>query len=163
MLALTFGDRPSGSIAILALRKTAEMLKKDYPEVWKLINKNCYLDDLLHSVANREAAEKLMKDTEKVLEHGGFQVKHWICSSVSGIVDSAPKGHVELNILKPESQRVLGMVWNPETDEFHFQIDIKISWILDSNSITLRQLVSLLVGIYDPPGFLIPYIIEGNC
>lgn len=45
---VTFGDRPSGVIAMTALHKTAEMYKDMYPETAAMIINNSYVDDILH-------------------------------------------------------------------------------------------------------------------
>ena len=50
LTAVPFGDRPSGTIALTALQTIAEMFKKLYPDATKMITKNSYVDDLIHSV-----------------------------------------------------------------------------------------------------------------
>ncbi|XP_071537744.1 uncharacterized protein [Panulirus ornatus] len=45
---VTFGDRPSGVIAMTALHKTAEMFKGKYPETAAMIINKLYVDDILH-------------------------------------------------------------------------------------------------------------------
>ena len=45
--AVSFGDKPAGAIASLALRKTAEMGENEYPEASSLIKKNTYMDNYL--------------------------------------------------------------------------------------------------------------------
>ena len=69
-------------------------------------------------------AQELMKETEEVLVRGGFEIKHWICSNTvtQEIVDDFQRNNISIKILKTEHERVLGMVWNPEKDQFHFQI-----------------------------------------
>ena len=109
MLALSFGDRPSGNIATLALRKTAQKYKTEYPNAFKLIERNCYVDDLISSVNNMTEAQELMKETEEVLVRGGFEIKHWICSNTvtQEIVDDFQRNNISIKILKTEHERVL--------------------------------------------------------
>ncbi|XP_045130250.1 uncharacterized protein LOC123515574 [Portunus trituberculatus] len=45
LTSVTFGDRPSGTIAVLALRQTVE---KGDPEVYDMIVNNTYVDSLFH-------------------------------------------------------------------------------------------------------------------
>ncbi len=48
LTTVTFGDRPGGAIAMIALRKTAQMYN-DCPRVTKLIENDSYVDDLITS------------------------------------------------------------------------------------------------------------------
>ena len=46
---LTFGDRPSPTMAIVALNKTAELMKDSKPKAAKSIQNNTYMDDICDS------------------------------------------------------------------------------------------------------------------
>ena len=43
---VSFGDKPSGTIATIALRKTAEMTRKEYQEAADIIHNNTYMGDI---------------------------------------------------------------------------------------------------------------------
>lgn len=73
LTAVTFGDRPGGAIAMIALRKTAQLLN-DCPKATKLIESNSYVDDLLTSVDDYAEAEVTMREVDKVLKRGGFRI-----------------------------------------------------------------------------------------
>ncbi|XP_068762187.1 uncharacterized protein [Montipora capricornis] len=53
----TFGDRPAPTMAITAMRKTAEMNKESNPKAAEAIIKNAYVDDICDSVQNVEEAK----------------------------------------------------------------------------------------------------------
>ena len=44
---VSFGDKPSGVIATVALRKTAEMGKDQFPEATRVILNITYMDELV--------------------------------------------------------------------------------------------------------------------
>ena len=46
---LTFGDRPSPTMATVAMRKTAEMQEESKPKAAEAIKKNTYMDDVCDS------------------------------------------------------------------------------------------------------------------
>ena len=71
---VSFGDKPSGTIATLALRKTAEMTRNEYQEAADIIQNNTYMDDIIESKDNLAMARKLSQDIEKAIVKGGFQV-----------------------------------------------------------------------------------------
>ena len=77
---VSFGDKPSGAIATVALRKTAEMGKDQFPEASQVILNNTYMDDIIESVNNRKKAHQITDDIEKLLNKGGFKLKEWTYS-----------------------------------------------------------------------------------
>ena len=44
---VSFGDKPAGAIAILALKKTAETFGQSFREASNIIKKYSYVDDIL--------------------------------------------------------------------------------------------------------------------
>ena len=100
---VTFGDRPSGIIAILALRHTAEKYVDEYPEAAHMIMRNTYVDDMIQSVPSEKDASKLIRDAESILCLGGFVVKHWVISGS----DIDCRG---IKLLESESEKVLNVM-----------------------------------------------------
>ncbi|KAJ8049253.1 hypothetical protein HOLleu_01923 [Holothuria leucospilota] len=47
--SVNFGDKPAATIAICALRKTAEMSESEFPEAADTLKRNVYMDDFLDS------------------------------------------------------------------------------------------------------------------
>ncbi|XP_033116819.1 uncharacterized protein LOC117116837 [Anneissia japonica] len=78
--AVNFGDKPSSTIAIAALRKTAEVSREKAPEAADTILNNVYMDDVLQCVETREMAERLTKEVDCLLKPGNFCIKKWIIS-----------------------------------------------------------------------------------
>ena len=106
---VSFGDKPSGTIATVALRKTAEMGEDRYPEVTQAIKENTYMDDIIESVPTKEKATKLAKDIEALLDEGNFKMKEWI-SNVLLVATIAKVPNISLFIQSsclPESIRNL--------------------------------------------------------
>lgn len=53
---VSFGDKPAGTIATVALRKTADLSQETYPEAAEVVKNNSYMDDILDSVSSKENA-----------------------------------------------------------------------------------------------------------
>lgn len=66
---VTFGDRPSWVIAMMALRRSAEMSLSD-SKAAKMIVKNSYIDDILQSVQKTSEAKSIIQETEEILDVG---------------------------------------------------------------------------------------------
>ncbi|KAK4304812.1 hypothetical protein Pmani_023247 [Petrolisthes manimaculis] len=167
LTAVPFGDRPSGIISTLALRRTANMHKDNFPEVAKMINNNTYVDDILYSISSRPKAYELIKNTEAVLSEGGFVIKHWIVSGKS-------QSDVDINLLDTEREEILGLNWSPKDDRVVFRIKMNFSPKRKKlrtgpdltplefetrfpDTLTRRTVLSQVASIYDPLGFVLPY------
>ena len=78
--AIPFGDKPSSTISLVALQKTAELGKKKYPDTAEVILKNTCIDDILNSVNSMVDAIRLADEVEALLAIGGFKLKNWTFS-----------------------------------------------------------------------------------
>ncbi|XP_047482843.1 uncharacterized protein LOC125034852 [Penaeus chinensis] len=171
LTTVTFGDKPSGTIATLALRHTVEKFGKEYPDVQDMIINNTYVDDILYSTDTVENAFKLIQDAEKILSQGSFRIKHWI---VSGHYESC-----KVNVIKSDHDKILGLKWNPLEDHFFFTVKLNFSSRirkvrsgpnLNSDEIddkfpehlTRRMLLSQIASIYDPLGFAVPVLLKAK-
>ena len=70
MTSVNVGDRPSGTIAMIVLRKTAEMSKSEFPQACQTIISNSYMDDIMDSVDLVDEARKVMGEIDEVLDKG---------------------------------------------------------------------------------------------
>ena len=61
---VSFGDKPSATIATVALRKTAQMGKELNPEEAKIVMENTYMDDIIDSVSDKRKALSTTRDRE---------------------------------------------------------------------------------------------------
>ena len=114
----TFGVKPAPAMAQIALLKTADEAKKDFPEATQVLKDNTYMDDICNSVRTEEQARELTKCIDSVLETGGFKVKGWL-SNKARKSSTDQKERKEAAILYGVSEeKVLGVSWNNHTDVF---------------------------------------------
>ena len=52
------GDKPSATIAAMALRKAAEMGSEQYPDAAKIVKYNTYMDDIIESTTDLPTVQK---------------------------------------------------------------------------------------------------------
>ncbi|XP_045139268.1 uncharacterized protein LOC123520764 [Portunus trituberculatus] len=171
LTAVTFGDRCSGAIAMIAMRKTAELYTSEYPRVNEIISRNSYVDDIAFSSASEDKAIQDMNATECILKEGGFHIKHW---TVSGDVS-----HDYINIINSDEEKILGLKWNPKLDEFFFKIKVNFSPKkrgmrcdpdMDREEcmrnfperLTRQMVLSQISSIYDPLGLLLPVTLKAK-
>ena len=157
---VSFGDKPSGTIATVALRKPAEMGADKYPKAAQVIKENTYMDDIIESVPTTEKATKLAKDIETLLDKGNFKMKEWIFAH-----DRTDPLKTIPDDKSSTTEKVLGVVWNPVQDEFVYKMNLRTTPEKkrhgkthdDANTPTKRIILSQVNSIYDPLGLAGPF------
>lgn len=81
LLRVTFGDKPSPDMASFVILKIAEENREITLEASKILERDRYVDDLIHSCASTDDAFQRIVDLEKILNASGFKIKEWQCSS----------------------------------------------------------------------------------
>ena len=103
------------------------------PEATQALNKDLYMDDLIRSCKTTQEAKTTVRDVCQILDNGGLNMRNWISNQPS-VLEEIPE-RVSPHSLEfgEQSQRVLGMNWNPQTDQISFypQMD-DIVWTMDS-------------------------------
>lgn len=169
---VTFGDRPSGIIATLALRHTAEKYVNEYPAAARMIMRNTYVDDMVQSISSEIEATKLIKEAEHILASGGFVVKHWVTSAND-------HDFAGVKLLETETEKVLGMSWDIKSDQFYYTVRINFSHKqnkvhsmpnllrceLESKFppvLTRRMVLSQIASVFDPLGLVQPFLLSAK-
>ena len=117
-----------------------------------------YVDDVLTSAPDIDSAVKLVNDVEALLQGGGFELAK-LSSNLPEVLEGLPAERLasELNQvdLSPEmpKQKTLGLVWYPQEDV----LGVKVSEV--AYPVTRRGLLSLVMSIFDPLGFLSPFLL----
>ncbi|KAL1268410.1 hypothetical protein QQF64_033773 [Cirrhinus molitorella] len=157
-----FGAASSPGCANYGMKYLASKYEKDYPLAASFIQKNFYVDDGLVSVNSVEEANKLVNEAQEVLAKGKLCL-HKFVSNNREVLSAIPESEraslvkdVDLNYNELPMQSVLGVKWNIETDAFSFKVD------LTERPATRRGILSVVASVYDPLGFLAPYILTGK-
>ena len=173
------GVKPAGAIAAVALHKSTEAHRQDFPETAEQIKESSYVDDLGLTAVSKEDLMRKTKEANQILQHAGMRVKKWICSGDH-------QGLVEVGELREcssaegqEVERMLGILWDPVSDVFKFMVRINLSPLkkksrtgpdlarkeLEQNPpevITRRQYYSQIQSLFDPIGFLSPILLRAK-
>ena len=172
--AVNIGDRPSATIAIVALKKTAERKKQEFPEAAKTITDNSYMDDIIDSVSNEQKASKRTEEIEEVLGSGNFKIKEWTITGIKKEDNNMTKDQenlkalTELPVNNTTTEKVLGMKWDFQKDNIMY--DIKkhhmkpdnITNYVNTEYISKRQILAIVNGIYDPLGLISPFTVKAK-
>jgi hypothetical protein len=124
------------------------------------VQRNFYVDDCLKSVREEDKAIKLAKDLCELLALGGFKLTKWL-SNLQKVIESLPESEraaqvKDLNFDKTPIERALSVRWNVSSATFGFAIVIK------DRPATRRGILSIVSSVYDPLGFVAPYILSAK-
>ena len=152
-------------IALFAIEKlVAENLTNASNLTLSAIETNRYMDGLLLSSDLLEDLETISRESVLLFQSRGYKLLKWVSNSDSKLVlTGIPKSDLGLNIREIDlgSQpmpdfKALGLVWGVENDKLSV---IKRN-LLDIS--TRRQMLSFLVGQFDPMGILAPCLPVGK-
>ena len=161
LLSHTFGLTSSPCVASYALHKVAEDNPTNTdPSVLEIIRRSFYVDDCLHSVDSVPQAIESIKSLVELLKARGFTLTKFMSNKMD-VLESVPEQNraPPVKVLDLEScpaQRTLGVAWNMSTD--HFEVSVN----LDSKPNTRRGYLGHVSKIYDPLGFVQPFLLPAR-
>ena len=158
-----FGAISSPSVANFALKAAADKADESFGlEVAETIRKNFYVDDCLKSVSDEQTAIKLIKGLVSATSAGGFRLTKFASNSKE-VLKSIPVQErskdlqcCNLDYDNLINERALGMQWNMQSDNFGFAIKLM------KKPHTRRGILSIISSLYDPLGFLSPFILPAK-
>ena len=139
----------------------------------RLLN-STYVDDIIAGGDTEEEAFKLYVRSRQIFREGGFHLRKFVSNSrhlqerietqrpSNPSRDEPTYSEATLGVShlsETEEHKVLGVLWNPDSDRFLFDASVIKQHALDLTP-TKRNLVSLIGKFYDPLGFLSPVIIR---
>ena len=158
---LIYGVRPSGQLAGVAIRKTAELTKDKYPEAYPVIMNDIYVDDCLSGTSSVKSRNITTDQLISALATTGFDIKGLTLSG------ELPPEHLSQDGV---SVTVGGFKWFPLEDDVSLNISelnfgkryrgrrslAEIGKIPDD--LSKLDCVSKVAEIFDPRGMAAPII-----
>lgn len=164
---MTFGANCSPTSAQFVKNRNASEFEKEYPRAVESIIHNHYVDDMLDSQDSESDMIQLIKDVKKIHSHGEFEIRKFLSNSAAVMKEfNGNVGDLQSDNCLDMSfgtERVLGMWWNTANDSFTFSLKFtKIDQdIISGNRMpTQRELLKILMSIFDPLGLLSHYLIH---
>lgn len=153
MNRVVFGAKSSPFILASVLREHFRIACQDMDSAEKL-SRNFYVDDFIISLDTEDECKVMSNQVTNVISEmrGTLSKWHSNCEVV----------HNEKSTDSNDEVKVLGLMWHHEDDEL--KINSKI--VMDQSEMfapkTKRQLLHKLASLFDPLGFISPYIMTGK-
>ena len=186
--SLVFGLRPSPAILGATIEHHLNTYENKYPQLVQQNKESLYVDDFLSGEDSVEKAVTLYRKSKQIMGEEGFNLRKWHSNSkelISIINAEEPKpknteqeivseedesfakatvGPVNstANNLNDELVKVLGTLWNTETDQFLFNFDEIIEYA-KSLPVAKRSVLKVSAKIFDPLGLLSGFTITLKC
>lgn len=129
------------------------------------IVQNTFVDDWLHSVDDEDEMIRLANDVRHIHGEGGFEMRSWLSNSarvVQALMGGSESTNKCFDEPGSEFQKVLGMWWLPNSDELTFKHNFKPDVFDESSIPTKRQMLRVVMTIFDPLGLLGLFVIEAK-
>ncbi|XP_062558258.1 uncharacterized protein LOC134223135 [Armigeres subalbatus] len=169
----TFGATCSPSSAQFVKNANARDYAESFPKASSAIVKYHYVDDYLDSFETVDEAIEVVKQVTFIHSKGGFNLRNFLSNSndvLLGISEEARRNvqadAKHLSLVRAEKvESVLGMRWKPFEDEFIYTLSFRdgLSKATESSHIpTKREMLKLVMSLFDPLGFVTFYLIHGR-
>ena len=152
---VTYGTASATFLAVRTMIQLARDEGHHFPLANQVLLRDFYMDDLLSGDDTIEKAVLIQSQITALLQKGGFNIRKWTSNS-KALMDLIPEdlresGDWQLN---PDATiKTLGVVWNPQKDEFRIRLDLNE---FAHQKLTKLSLLSNIATIFDPLGFLAP-------
>lgn len=158
---VTYGTSAAPFQAVRSMVQLARDESVNYPEASRVIQEDCYMDDILTGASTLAAIKQLREDVEDLMLKGQFPIRKW-CSNNDNVLEGVPEEHREKLVpieecSANETIKTLGLVWNPKSDQFLFLK--KLECVPEDVNITKRYILSQIAKLFDPLGFISPVIV----
>lgn len=154
-----FSAVSSPGCANYGLRYLASEHSQSHSLAVQFIIRDFYVDDGVTSVETVEKAIQLAKEARELCAKEGLRLR----SNDNTVLQSMPASERAVNFeIKDLTfndmplERTLGIHWNIQSDSFKFHIPLK------GQPTTRRGILSTVASIYDPLGFVAPYVLNGK-
>ncbi|KAK7891878.1 hypothetical protein WMY93_023841 [Mugilogobius chulae] len=157
-----FGAASSPGCCNFGLKHLAAQGREKFSkETIQFIQRGFYVDDGLASVTSTAEAIQLVEESRALCKTGNLRLHKFVSNSkeVLAAIPEAEQAQAkdqDMALGETHIERALGVQWCIEADEFQFRVVVK------ENPLTRRGVLSTVASVYDPLGFVAPFILIGK-
>ena len=152
---LPFGNKSSAFL----LNATVQHHLSQFPpsRVIEELSENMYVDDWLSGCDDDSDGCDMLRAANEIMSHAGMSLAKW--GSNSEQVGDVLHKEFQDKLVGEESHKVLSMRWMVSQDCFTFDGVV----VPDNLCVTKRVVLSFMSRLFDPLGFLVPFVMTAKC
>lgn len=153
LTTVTFGEASAPFTATRTLNQICRDSKDKFPKATKILNDECYVDDIHYGTNEIEQAIEGRNQLTNALSSAGFELRKW-SSNCEAVLEDIRNEYIE----KINTQKFMGIMWSQTEDEFSYGRE----GITTDEKLTKRKLLMEIAKIFDPMGWIQPIIITAK-
>ncbi len=168
---LPFGLNCAPYIACAVVAKHIRKNSGRFPLAAGLLGSGLYMDDVLIADHEEELLIRVRREIDQFMPQGGFEFGKWMSNSPA-VLASIPEeqraqaaaivlAEKDVASLSPDGvPKTLGLLWESTSDSFEIAGTTELGFLLERE--TKRTLCSRSAQLFDPLGFLAPYVLRAK-
>lgn len=143
----------------LALRTMQQLIEDEGPKAVIPLTKGRYVDDIFGGAESISDLKDIIQQLTLLCNAGGFPLQKWRnnCPDVLPQDQLVKDAHVSAVEIEPTLNKILGLVWLPSLDTFHFAAQPS-----STSTISKRSISSEIAKLFDPLGLISPVLIRAK-
>ncbi|XP_049871172.1 uncharacterized protein LOC126370378 [Pectinophora gossypiella] len=156
---VTYGVSSAPFLACRAVKQLSED-ESDLHLAHSIVQSDMYIDDIVTGFPDFQQALQAKSEIIDLLGRGQMELRKWASNCPELLADLPPEhcltNQVSMDVEKSHTLKVLGLIWDPQSDTFSFEVKPQI------RRCTRRTILSELARIFDPLGFLSPITLSSK-
>jgi len=144
MKRLPFGIKASPFLLCASIQHHLDVHGDTSPETVGKLRESLYMDDLIYATDDLKAAHNISQSAKSLFQDMSMNLRKWCSNFPLNVSDT----------VENESGKVFGIPWHIKTDSLVFSVD------KSATISTKRELASYLCSVWDPFGYLAPFVLH---
>ncbi|XP_066589335.1 uncharacterized protein [Prorops nasuta] len=160
LTTVTYGTASAPYLAIRTLLQLAKDEGHRFPLGANCLRHHIYVDDFFTGADNLIETLEIRNQLISILETAGIRLDKWAANTSELLVGVVPTEHLgdsDKSIEPDQAVKTLGLLWDPTTDSFGYQVTQSQYCSLEN---TKRTILSSIARLFDPLGWLAPMTVR---
>ncbi|XP_011884112.1 PREDICTED: uncharacterized protein LOC105571257, partial [Vollenhovia emeryi] len=153
LTTLTYGLNCAPFLALRTLQQLTEDEGSRFPHAITPLTKGRYVDDIFGGAESISEAKVITEQLSNICKAGGFPLQKWNSNCPEILPYINEHSHLTVEI-EPTLHKILGLIWRPDSDTFHFSVSTTTD-----TTLTKRKIASAIAKLYDPLGLISPILV----
>lgn len=153
-----YGTKSAPYLANRVVKEIAKVHGNEYPLAVEPLDEDTYVDDVMFGAFTKEEAIQKRDQVEAALKRGCLELRKWMSNCPDLLPDKTNSSdNLYLAPEDKDQRKILGISWSSKNDCFSVQLNK-----VDTSVITKRTILSNIARLYDPLGWLTPFIVRAK-